>query len=691
MIAARRKQAVVLGLLVAAGALPAGSVWGGEQARPDEAESLLTVIRYLQSDIATRAVVQDTDEAPGLVQVFRREDLEARGVRTVAEALDQVAGVDVPIDNLGVRQPVIRGFGGILSGATGKLKYLLNGVTLNSTQSATGSAFLEIPISQIERIDIIRGPGSAVYGENAFLGVVNVITRNEGRNLYLRYGSDDTLTAGGLWSHTTPSGTNVSFSASGWQTDGADSHVDTDPLFAIGQAGISNAPGPANEYRDDRTAILQVNKGGFSFLAQYLESGQGDHFGALYLPSAGSREVFSNRWWTAEANYVSTPGPESEWRFKAGWERFRNRFDDVELSPPGFFGIYPDGQEASTHYEEEKGYAGVEFVFSGLDRQTWLAGVEYSSVNNFNSYSEQNFDTENLIPGTPFPAPLPVRRRFNTILDEGQTRRIGSLYVQDLIDFTERFALTAGARIDNYSDAGDAFTPRLAGVYRINGRNIVKAQYAEAFRPPTFVELYSTADAARGDRELEPETVRTAELSYIHKTPSTVLRATLFQSDFKDLIVSENRQFLNAGGARARGVDLELERQFTRRFKLTANLSYADTEDDETGRPLEGSADYIASIDLVYQPTLDWSIDVLYRYVDDRHRAPSDPRKDLEGYATTGVTVSRFDLAREGLTVRFGVHNLFDEEVTNPAPANTYAGDYPRPGRTWFMHVSVDF
>ncbi len=656
---------------------------------PSEADSLLTVIQSLESDIATKAILQDTDYAPGIVQVFRRQDLEARGARTVGEALMLVPGVDVPIDNLGLRQPVIRGFGGILSGATGKLKILLNGVSLNSTQSAEGGVFYDIPIGEIERIDIIRGPGSAVYGEYAFLGVVNVISRGDGNNVFLRYDNDGTVTAGALIGYTTGGGVNVSLNVSGWGGDGADVIAGEDALFAQGMGGLSNAPGPTNETRENISAVFRVDKGGFSFLTQYLDSGQGDYFGAVYLPPPDKRKIISNRWLTAEAKQVVAPSAETEVRLTLGWKEFTNQFDDIQLTPPGFLGIYPAGQIADTNHEEEAWYGVAEVVWTALTNQTWLIGAEYVDIDVKSSYTRANFDPRTVIPGTPFLVPLPEKRLFDGDL-VGRDRGISSLYVQDQIEYGERLSFTAGIRYDRYSDVGEALTPRLAAVLRLTDQHVFKAQYAQAFRPPTFVELYSTAAAARGNPNIEPETVDTIELGYVFKTARTVFRATVFYSDFKDLIISENFQFANASGATVKGLDLELEKQFSRGLKLEGDVSYADTDDDRTGQPLEGSADWIVNLALVYQPVRDFSMDLRYRYIDNRHRAVTDPRDDLNSTSLVNLTASLFNVGIERVTLRLGVSNLLDADVSNPAPFGTYPEDFPRPGRTFWTQVSLD-
>ena len=391
--------------------------------------------------------------------------------------------------------------------------------------------------------------------------------------------------------------------------------------------------------------------------------------------------------WTIEPNLHA--------RFKLGWQRFGNAIDDARISPPGLFGIYPDGVTVSTSYKEKKLYAGMELNWKGWEHHDLLFGVDYSSTEMFDVFAIQNADPTRTLPGTDFPLPLPEPQFFPgplATLDDANRRRITGLFFQDHFKVNDRVTLTGGLRYDHYSDVGDKLSPRLALTYRLADQHVVKMQYAEAFRPPTFLELYSVAPVARGNRSISPETVQTVELAYIYKTPASVFRATGFYSDLDDLIVTEARQFINSTGARLKGLELEWERRFGESFKLDANLSYMDTEDKRSGAELQGAANWLANLGLLYQPNRDYSLALQYRHVGERNRVEGDVRDDLSAYQTLDLAGSAFNwFGVERLTLRVGVDNLFDEAVFHPAPPNTYPGDFPRPGRSFWVQLSREF
>ena len=120
--------------------------------------------------IATKTEM-DADLVPGMVTVLKGKDLEDQGFRTVGEALVLVPGIDLNAGMTASTVAVIRGMT-----AAVKVKTLLNGVPVNSAMEGLGSAVFYIPIEQVERIEVIRGPGSGLYGEWAYLGVINVMT-----------------------------------------------------------------------------------------------------------------------------------------------------------------------------------------------------------------------------------------------------------------------------------------------------------------------------------------------------------------------------------------------------------------------------------------------------------------------------------------------------------------------------------
>ena len=106
---------------------------------------------------------------------------------------------------------------------------------------------------------------------------------------------------------------------------------------------------------------------------------------------------------------------------------------------------------------------------------------------------------------------------------------------------------------------------------------------------------------------------------------------------------------------------------------------------------LEGVADILANVNLVYQPNVDWSVNTHLNYVGERHRSSIDPRSDLDAYTTVDVSANAFNFIYPGITVKLGVNNLFDEDVVSPAPIGSYIDDFPRPGRAVYIGLSKAF
>src|SRR5438128_3954139 len=123
---------------------------------------------------------QTLEEAPSIVSVVTDEDIRRMGARTLEEVLETVPGIEVLTDNLGRGRIVIRGVpGGLTSGSSENVLVLFNGHRVNEDISGGATIVnLDFPVENIKKVEIIRGPGSALFGANAFLGVINIVTYN---------------------------------------------------------------------------------------------------------------------------------------------------------------------------------------------------------------------------------------------------------------------------------------------------------------------------------------------------------------------------------------------------------------------------------------------------------------------------------------------------------------------------------
>ncbi|GAB6040724.1 hypothetical protein JCM17961_13980 [Endothiovibrio diazotrophicus] len=677
-----------------AGALLAGATARAASEAEEDGAELLNLLNILeeQTEIATKTKL-NADYVPGMVTVLHGDDLEARGVATVWEALGLVPGMELSMDRIGERLVAVRGIGGSI--LSGNLKILLDDVAMNSAYGAMAVPVFDLPVEQVERIELIRGPGSAIHGEFAYAGVVNVVTRHEGQRVYTRFGQFGERHAGASTSWEAPSGAlKFNLNVAGTRGDGADLSVPSDALFGAGQAAVSNAPGSVNEVRKFEGVLFSMEAGRFSLIGQWLEDRHGDHFGPLnVLPTDDGTTAYRNGYRTIEGRYHDELSAEAAFELKVGWQRYRHDAD-VELLPPGYVFphilfpgaiVYPDGWSEHSRYQEERLHGSLDFTWKGWHNHAVLAGLSLTGID----VEESRFDTE-VDPATL--VPLGTLTRFYG--REAHSRNIVALTLQDEYRLNDDVTVTLGLRHDDYDDVGEKFSPRLAAVWRIDRSNILKAQYAEAFRPPTFFELSRTPT-------IQPQLIETTEVGYIHRSSAGVGRLTLFNSRLKDRIFENNLAvFSNTSGARTRGVELELERQLGPKWKVNANLTLASTEEDLTGEAMPGAAQRLLNLGLIYRPAAEMTWAAQWRYVGGRERQMGDTRAKIGDYHTLGVTGTFAHLAGSGLTLRVGVDNLLDEEVRYPAALTgdllgnvfpSYADDYPQPGRYLWAQVGYDF
>ncbi len=641
------------------------------------------------TEIATKTKM-NADFVPGIVTVLYGDDLEARGSRTVWEALSLVPGVETSIDMNGGMQIFVRGGGVGRTSVSGNIKLLVNGICLNAHHQGRFHPALMLPVEQVDRIEIIRGPGSAIYGGFAYMGVVNIVTRKASSRVTGRLEEDHTYSAAGIASWTDKQNElKLSLNAGWMESDGGDVTSGPDKLYSMGIEDLSNAPGPINDKQENKSGFLVMDYKDFSLKIQYIEGGYGDHFGVTgALPPDDMKIVWLEKTGMVDVSQRIQPLPSLDVEINGGWMDYKWGEKYFFLYPPGFMGIYPDGMTGMPLYEESKLYGGINMKFNGWERHHVLVSLSFAEIE-----IEEAWQLTNYVPSTLMPLDeMQLFRGENNWIREGKDRTVRSILAQDEFKILPSLTLTGGLRYDDYSDVGDHVSPRLAGVWQPAERHILKFQYGEAFRPPSFKELYAMNNpVGNGNENIDPATSKTYEIGYIYRKEKTVFRTTLFHTDYDDLVVLSNTFYENAGDVHLNGVELELEQNISYAFKLKGNISYVDTEDRDTDEQLEGAVNWLSNIGLIYQPRSDFTLYTQFRYVGDRQRNPTDERRDLGNYQTVDITCSFTNILFGGLNCRIGIKNLFDKDIKHPSPVNTYPDDYPRPGRKWWIQLFYKF
>ncbi|MCK4586193.1 MAG: TonB-dependent receptor, partial [Gammaproteobacteria bacterium] len=385
-----------------------------------------------------------------------------------------------------------------------------------------------------------------------------------------------------------------------------------------------------------------------------------------------------------------------------GWHDYKLESGLHEFYPANInfgAGTFPNGMLGSPNYEERKYRFGVDFSYKGWKKHNTLAGVEVLYTKQGDTYAERNYDP-NAIP--PAPVPLAEYRGAENWLEEDLTRLVLGLFVQDQFAVSDRLTMTAGLRFDSYDDVGQAFSPRVAVVYRLKENQTIKAQYAQAFRPPTFIETATKNNpVVSGNPDIESEHMTTYELAYVFNDEINRFRSTLFYSDLHDLIVVDSaaNTYVNQGEAHTQGIELEYIRNFGQKLKVDANVSYMRPWDASSDALIADVAMLTGNVGVMYHPEKNYSFSAQYRYVGERQRESIDARDELEGYQVVDLAASSSNVVVNGFTLRAGVKNLFDETIKYPSPMVNFAGsllpayedDYPRPGREYWLQADLRF
>jgi iron complex outermembrane receptor protein len=607
------------------------------------------------------------------------------GAQTLGEALTLVPGLDAA----GAGGTIMRGFAKVLG--SGKIKILLNGIPLNSTSENDAYPVYFIPVGQISRIEVIRGPGSALYGKSAYLGVINVITRKEGNRIYGQYGSFEAYHGGLMVSYAdAEKDFHTSLNLGGWERDRTDIEAGPD---VYGSAG-----GPINDARESPTGVFTADYKDFSLLAQWTSTRWGDGYGIVgSYPELSDRLTQKEQTWAVQAGWDSDISESLNLKLDIGIKEYIFESDRVWVFPAGI--INPEKLIAGPYYDERTLYGSLNVHWNGWKGHHILAGLEYEENTLTDAGQKLNYD-----PVTFEPVPYQNFTGDKNWLEEDRNRRIYSALIQEQFEVTDWLTLNAALRYDfyddnyeedmdeDYDDTKDRFTPRLAAVFKASDRHIFKFQYAEAFRSPGFFELYSKNNpAVNGNLGVSFEVIKTYEADYIFRTASFVSKFIVFKSELEDLIVSRDTQYFNSGGAKITGAEMELKWHILPYLTADGNLSYADAKDKDTDTPLLMSSKWLGNVGVSYQPLKDWGLFLRYRHVGKRAREAADPfsREKLKGFDTVNVTARISNVFAKGLNLLAGVKNLFDEDIRYCS--DSYPDDIVETGREWWVQGSYEF
>ena len=491
---------------------------------------------------------------PAIVSTYYMKDLMLLGARSLADALSFIPGVVVNESAFGLTSIMIRGSE---ESANTQTLFLLDGVPYTSPSHSSFSTLI-VPVEAIDRIEVIRGPGSVLYGSNALIGVINVITRSKpGGQVALTIGSNNHKNLGGAVSKDLGKDSWVSVAFELQRQNGFEGE------YRINGQSL-RLPRP----KEMSSALIRYGNKNLNLLVQMYEETVRGH----NPPTASNPEPLSDL-----PQYLRQEGflvhADYTWKLNTSALKVYTDYNQYPLSldlPPITLRFDNNGND---NYRLRSGVQ-YSVEFKSVDQLSLLAGVEYERRNTgaYISYMLSNQAT-----------PLA------TIMEAGSINELAA-YLQ--LDYRmDKWRFVAGARAVNNEKAGSKVLPRASVVYSFTDEQSLKLLYAVGFAMPSFPQ--STIDIPGlivGDPSLPPATITSIDLAYTYSTPRLlfVINAYVYYAnDFIRITSNPDTNYVRIHSSvepfSRRGIEVDLKRKFNS-WSIIANASYnheGDTEIDD--------------------------------------------------------------------------------------------------------------
>jgi outer membrane receptor protein involved in Fe transport len=669
--------------------------------RPVERDVLITFNREQRLDLSLAAaesveaasrLSEPVERAPASVSLISSQELRAMRYPTLVEALRGTRGV-FSSDDRGYAALGFRGFGRLGSYGN-RVLVTLDGAPMNDDWAWSSYVGFDqrADLEDIERIEIVRGPGSVLYGTSAFSGVVNLVTRTD----------------------TVPTSRELGLSAAADGVARARARV----TQRLGQHGVLWASLAAGQSRGR------------------------DFFFPEYVPD-GPPEVAGNARDIDHAQFVTFTGRARYRALSLSWSLNHH---DKQLPTGQFETLFGDGR---THQTDTRGFAEARLELplgSFVTSVTRLHGNLYAYRGDFarspgdeglekNAYdstwagAEQRFviapnDSLSLNVGAEGQLHPAIEQRGSTELggpyfDSPQDFTIAALYGTVDVHPARTIKLSAGGRFDYYSTFGGSFNPRLALIVEPRDGTNLKLIAAKAFKAPSVYERTYAFIGQLANPALEPENIYSAELELSQRfDPSVVVTVATYANYIADLISledapdgSDNVQFQNTDTPVATlGAELEVRRDFRAGWMLAATYSLQrstylasegldaliDQDPSPQLREVPNSPQHLASLKAAV-PLLGPQLLLMQRLTFEGQRYDTEDDANSPTPQTRTDAALSWDIVLSGKEQRFGldyavgVYNAFDSRARNPVSGEFRQRSIPILGRSFLAAAGLTF
>ncbi|KMT63770.1 hypothetical protein XM47_17855 [Catenovulum maritimum] len=669
----------------------------------------MPIEQLMQLNVASATLTDETIlSVPSSVAVFSNKDIKRLGLDTLDELLNFVTGVQSTQGERDSRFNKVS-FRGRTSGSGGsEVLILLNGQRVNSEYSGSNDYTVPmIPLSFVDKIEVIKGSGSAIYGSNAFLGVINIITKtNLSPSIYLATGNLDSR----------------EFSASaGFELD----DFTLQATFAIGDD-------KGDIYLDEMDTFTPNMKMNLSDPKSHkdiiINAGYKNTNLNVFYTNQSSDDFYVQGHISKGYNHTETSALISNLKHKLSWSEdfYSELMLDYRVSkaklfsqvtPENTFSLFsiPQSNEALkgiTPIEERA--VGLRFnhfytVNPNLDLSF---GLEYRKSKLLKTESLANYDYFGflLAGGTPPITYFGGEFNKNTPFVAPSRRDISAGFLQTQYKISDSTELTFGLRYDSYSDIGNNLSPRFSVVSHISETNTVKFNFGEAYRAPQFNELNLLNNPSiESNPNLNPETIVSYDVIWLFNSDEFNFTTTYFKHSIDDAIVTplqEGRVQLINLSDKQKTSGLEFESTWAAKenlsIKLGATHLFSSPNDQyrESKNTLFGIVNYEQdawnfNLSINHQSAKETPVEKIDIGLNRRNTSLSNSdsvttdTKRLASYTIVNTKIS-YSYTQK-LDLFFKAKNLFNEKYRTPSLSNQLNNGVPNRGVEWMFGAEMEF
>ncbi len=700
-------------LLVGVFLLSASSVYA------DEMEDFFAMtpeqLANISVTIAT-GTAKPSYQSAAVTTVITAEQIKSMGATELHQVLETVPGLHVRIQ--AVSNDPVYSMRGISNDVNAQVLLMLNGTRFSVPYKGSTMTGMAIPVEAIQQIEVIRGPGSALYGADAFAGVINIITKTAkdiaGTEIGIRGGSWDTQSIWGLHSHQWMGwnlATTLQYSHNNNDEDrviSSDAQTTLDNTLStnasLAPAEMQTAVERWNAHLNLQRKHWDIGFWAYNEVDGGLRAGSGgalDDEGSLngenYLADLKfSTEDMLQEWeMFAKASYLYTNIDTKIHNFPDGSTLPINASGNVSLIPPFGLTSFPEGMISQIGLENQVASIDIAAIYKGFESHLlrFSAGFRYEQVR---ATESRNFG-KGILDGT------------QTVVDDSLTnvtgtdlvflpdshRSIWSLMIQDEWQIAQDWQLTAGVRYDEYSDFGSTINPRVALVWDINQQLSSKLLYGQAYRAPSFLEQkQQNSQLFIGNSNLEPETIETIELAFDYRPLSNLrLASNFYYYQIEQMIASTSGAVPtvdNNEGQTAYGTEFEWDWSFSEKWNLKGNYAWQNARNEQTKSRVTTVPEHQIYAALRWNFLPQWQIQSQINWVGHRLNSESSPDNNaLKDYQTIDLTLNShrfFGYVDFSASVR----NIFDEHGKEAA-TSSYKDNLPIPSRSFYLQTTIHF